>query len=148
MTFTKGGLLNTTQLESISGKKWKKGGILSATQLNELSSEKNKEDKTNKLYYFKNLKNGTDGSLPITQADLEGLDYSKTLTAEINGVKYPAEYYYHPRGYIPYFTIYPSKEMAEKYNLYVDKSTHSGDVFNIAVESNGISLGGGDFIEV
>lgn len=37
MTFTKGGLLSTTQLESISGKKWKKGGILSATQLNELS---------------------------------------------------------------------------------------------------------------
>ena len=37
MTFTKGGLLNTTQLESISGKKWKKGGILSATQLNKLS---------------------------------------------------------------------------------------------------------------
>ncbi len=38
MTFTKGGLLNITQLESISGKKWKKGGILSATQLNELSN--------------------------------------------------------------------------------------------------------------
>ena len=37
MTFTKGGLLSTTQLESISGKKWKKGGILNATQLNELS---------------------------------------------------------------------------------------------------------------
>lgn len=38
MTYTKGGLLNTTQLESISGKKWKKGGILSADQLNELSN--------------------------------------------------------------------------------------------------------------
>lgn len=38
MTYIKGGLLSTTQLESISGKKWKKGGILSATQLNELSS--------------------------------------------------------------------------------------------------------------
>ena len=38
MTFTKGGLLSTTQLESISGKKWKKGGILSAEQLNELNN--------------------------------------------------------------------------------------------------------------
>ena len=35
--FTKGGILNSNQLEDISNKKWKKGGILSATQLNELS---------------------------------------------------------------------------------------------------------------
>ena len=38
MTFIKGGVLNSNQLESISGKKWKKGGILNAKQLNELSS--------------------------------------------------------------------------------------------------------------
>ena len=37
--FTKGGILNSSQLEDISGKKWKKGGILSATQLNKLSDE-------------------------------------------------------------------------------------------------------------
>ncbi len=45
MTFTKGGILDSNQLESISGKKWKKGGILSATQLNKLSdgSETKKE---------------------------------------------------------------------------------------------------------
>lgn len=36
--FTKGGILNTTQLQNLSGKKWKKGGILNAKQLNELSS--------------------------------------------------------------------------------------------------------------
>ena len=36
--FIKGGLLNTTQLQNLSGKKWKKGGILNAKQLNELSS--------------------------------------------------------------------------------------------------------------
>lgn len=36
--FTKGGILNTTQLQNLSGKKWKKGGILSATQLNELTN--------------------------------------------------------------------------------------------------------------
>lgn len=35
--FTKGGILNSSQLEDISNKKWKKGGILSATQLNELA---------------------------------------------------------------------------------------------------------------
>ena len=36
--FTKGGILNSNQLESISNKKWKKGGILSAEQLNKLSA--------------------------------------------------------------------------------------------------------------
>lgn len=38
MTFTKGGILNSNQLESISNVKWKKGGILSAEQLNKLST--------------------------------------------------------------------------------------------------------------
>lgn len=36
--FIKGGILNTTQLQNLSGKKWKKGGILNAKQLNELSN--------------------------------------------------------------------------------------------------------------
>lgn len=36
--FTKGGILNSSQLEDISNKKWKKGGILSAEQLNKLSA--------------------------------------------------------------------------------------------------------------
>ena len=38
MTFVKGGILNSNQLESISNVKWKKGGILSAEQLNKLSA--------------------------------------------------------------------------------------------------------------
>lgn len=39
MTFVKGGILNSNQLESISNRKWKKGGILSAEQLNNISGD-------------------------------------------------------------------------------------------------------------
>ena len=98
------------------------------------------EDTTNKLYYFRDLKNGDDGSFPITLADLEEFEFRDQLTAVVNGVKYPAQNYNHPRGYIPYFSIYPTDEMVTKYDLHVDTDSHQGTIFDIAVEPSGASL--------
>ena len=81
--FTKGGLLNTTQLQNLSGKKWKKGGILNAKQLNELAGSGG----SNKICVINERTVELEaGTIQIDSTDIT----SGIFTAKLNNVEFPA----------------------------------------------------------
>ncbi len=89
--FTKGGLLNTTQLQNLSGKKWKKGGILSAKQLNELSNGNGGGSDKICVINERTLELDLSSGEPSASIQIDNTNITSGIfTAKLNGVEFPA----------------------------------------------------------